>query len=182
MVSTILLFALCFSDGYAREPAAPDVFQVGMYGDDGRDIICVTGAAGATFDQMVWAWIPDDLGLAYITLRFSFPANLQLNGRPVFHDQVFDVIYTDYVSNTVEWNMLFNGCPSGWVKVFTQACTLLNGQPSLVEIQADHSMMRDCTFVLNDVVVLNELVLNDPECATVQAGAMAWSSVKSIYR
>ncbi len=181
-ICLILLFTTGLGGALAQDPPRTSVFQVGVYGDDARTVTCVSGSAGATFEQVVWAWVPDNLGLSYITLRFAFPPNLDQSRDPVFNDLVFQVIYTDYVNDTVEWNMLFNGCPSGWVWIFTQECELLDGQLSLIEIQAAHSMIRDCTFVLNDVEVLNQLVLNDPACATVPAATTAWGAVKSLYR
>ncbi len=166
---------------FAQQPLDPELFQVGVYADDARAIICVAGSPGAVFEQSLWAWVPQDLGLAYITIRFSFPTNLDLTSRPVFHDLVSNVIYSDYVGNTVEWNMLLNECPSGWVQIFTQECTLLDGEPSHIGILADDSMMRDCDFVLNDIRVLNELTVNEPGCATVSVEGVSWGWVKGFY-
>lgn len=180
MVITLLVVALsCMSGSVSGQS---DFFEVGVYGDDERGVTCVVGEPGETFHQMVWAWVPDDLGLAYITLRFHFPTNLDLSRRPVFNDLVSDVIFSDYVAGTVEWNMIFTGCPSGWVKVFSQECVLLDSQPGRIEIQAAHSMARDCQFVLNDVTILNELTVNDPACAMVSTPTTPWSVVKMMYR
>ena len=167
---------------FAQQPLDPDLFQVGIYADEARTVTCVAGEPGATFEQSLWAWVPQELGLAYITIRFRFPTNLDLTRRPVFHDLVSDVIYTDYASETVEWNMLLTECPSGWVRIFRQECALLDGEPSRIEILADNSMMRDCEFVLNDITVLNELTVNDPGCETVSVEGVSWGRVKALYR
>ena len=119
--------------------------------------------------------------MAYITIRFEFPANLDLSSRPVFNDLVSDVIYSDYVGHTVEWNMLLNECPSGWVRIFRQECEILDGEPARVGILADHSMMRDCAFVLNDISVLNELTGNEPGCGVVGVEGVGWGWLKSMY-
>ena len=162
--------------------AQSDRFEVGIYGDDERAIACVTAEVGAVFEQVVWAWVPDELGLAYITLRFDFPENLDFNIRPVFNDLVSGVIFSDYTGGTVEWNMIFDGCPSGWVKVFSQQCVVLAAEPARIIIQGADSMMRDCDFILNDVLVRNEFTINDPACETVSAVARPWRFVKSMYR
>ena len=167
---------------FAQPPLNPDLFQVGVYADAARTVTCVAGAPGALFEQSLWAWVPQDLGLVYITIRFDFPANLDLTSRPVFNDLVSMVIYTDYPHDTVEWNMVLTGCPSGWVRIFTQECELLDEEPSRIGVLADHSMMRDCTFVLNDIVVLNELTVNDPGCTEVPVEGVSWGGVKSLYR
>ena len=177
----VLLFA-GLGGASAAAPLSVDNFTVGIYGDDARAVTCVSGPPGSVFEQVVWAWVPDDLGLAYITLRFEFPENLDLSRRPVFHDLVTNVIYTDYSGGTVEWNMIFDECPSGWIKVFSQEFVLLDEQLSRIGILGANSMLRDCTFVLNDVIVLNELAVNDPDCPTVSAVTTTWSGVKSLYR
>ncbi|MEN8005869.1 MAG: hypothetical protein ABFS42_02595 [Candidatus Krumholzibacteriota bacterium] len=155
---------------------------VGLGGEPDRTITCVSGPPGATFEQVAWAWIPEELGLAYVTLRFVFPTNLDLTSRPVFHAQVSEVIFTEFVDGTSEWNMIFDGCPSGWVRIFTQECVLLDTQPSRIGIVGVRSMVRDCTtFVLNDVAVLNEIEVNDPACAVVSAETVTWGGIKSIF-
>ncbi len=179
----IFMIALLFA-GFGSA-SATDI-QVGIFGDVGgeidREITCVSGSPGARFEQVAWVRMPDELGLAYVTIRFSFPANLDLSSRPVFHDQVSNVIFTDFVDGTSEWNMVFAGCPSGWVKVFSQECVLLDEQPSRIGILGIRSMVRDCDFVLNDVTVLNEIEINDPECTTVSTAAVTWGGIKSIFR
>lgn len=184
-MKTIAMIALLLagpSNPSASALLSVDEFTVGVYGDDARTVTCVSGPPGSIFEMVVWAWVPDELGLAYITLRFDFPENLDLSHRPVFHDLVTNVIYSDYPEGTVEWNMLFDDCPSGWIKVFSQECVLLDEQLSRVGIRSANSMLRDCTFALNDVTVLNELAMNDPDCPTVSAVTSTWSSVKSMYR
>ncbi len=182
LVHAILVLVLGSASTFAQNPDVRELFQVGSYADDARTITCVSGEAGATFEHMVWAYVPDDLGLAYITLRFDFPANLDLaTYRPDFNDLVADVIITDFAGGSVEWNMIFTECPSGWVKVFTHEIVILDGELSRIEILSANSMLRDCTFILNDLNVLNELVVNDPDCPTVPTTATTWSDVKSLY-
>ena len=179
----IFMIAILFV-GFGRA-SATDI-QVGIFGDVGgeidREITCVSGLPGATFDQVAWVWVPDGLGLAYVTIRFLFPENLDLTSRPVFHDQVSNVIFTDFVDGTSEWNMVFADCPSGWIRISSQECVLLDAQPSRIGILGIHSMVRDCNFVLNDVTVLNEIEINDPECTTVSTATVTWGGIKSIFR
>lgn len=181
---TIYVFLLLLGpvSVFAQSPPNEDLFQVGIYTDDSRTISCISGPAGTVFEQSVWAWVPEALGSAYITLRFGFPDNIEWMGHPVFNDLVGNVIYTDYVEGTVEWNMLMVDCPSGWIKVFTQEGELLDTEISTIRILAEHSMVRDCTFVLNDVVVLEEFVVNDPGCTNVPVAQTNWDSLKSLYR
>lgn len=181
-IVAMLLFA-----GYCRvaggqPPPVPGLFQAGVFGDDDRTVTCISGQAGETFSQQLWAWVPDNLGLAYITVRFAFPANLDLSAHAVFNPLVMRVITTDYPGGTVEWNLLLADCPSGWIRIFEQRCTLLDDQPSAVRILAAHSMMRDCRFVLNDLTVLNDLQLNDPGCASSATDPTTWGGVKSRFR
>lgn len=184
-MKTIVMIVLLLSGlghAFAADRSPMNWFQAGIFGDDARVVTCVSGPPGSTSEQVVWVWVPDELGLAYVTLRFAFPENLDLSSRPVFHDLVTNVILTDYVDGTVEWNMLFDECPSGWVKIFSQEFVLLDDLPSRIEIHGVDSMVRDCTFVLNDVTVLNELTVNDPGCPPVSTANMIWSSLKSMYR
>jgi len=157
-------------------------FLVGVYGDENRSITCVTGSPGAQFEQVASVYVPNELGLAYVTLRFDFPANVDLIARPLFNDLVSQVVYTDFTDGTVEWNMLFRDCPSGWIQVFSQECVLLDDMPSRIQILGDRSLVRDCTFILHDVAVVNELSLNDPDCPNVPAVASTWGRLKSEYR
>ena len=158
-------------------------FQVGIYADDARSLTCVSGTAGEEFDQILWAYVPENLELAYLTIRFHFPDNLDLSSRPTFNPQIGTIIFTDYVMNTVEWNMIFTRCPLGWVKVFSQRCVLLDDQPSRIEILSAHSLARDCAFFnLNDVAVVNLFEVNDPECEKVPTAAQGWGTIKALYR
>jgi hypothetical protein len=67
-----------------------------------------------------WVWVPDDLGLGYITYRFDFPPNVSLTCLPVVPHEVLELIVTDFPDGTVEWNFIFSNCESGWVRIFTQ--------------------------------------------------------------
>jgi hypothetical protein len=182
-IGTVILLGLGGSGSHAlaQDPLNPQLFQVGGYADEDRTLTCVTGAAGTIFEHSLWVWVPENSGLAYITIRFRFPDNIDLNSHPVFNDLVTGVIYTDYPEGTVEWNMIIADCPSGWFKVFTQECVLLNDELSKLAILGEFSMMRDCTFILNDVVVLNELLLNDPACSGVPVEELSWDCLKSCF-
>ncbi len=177
-----LFLLLLPASGLAESPKTEDVFQAGIYTDDSRTMSCISGPAGTEFEFSVWAWVPEDLGTAYITLRFGFPENVGWVDHPVFSDLVGNVIYTDYVGGTVEWNMLMLDCPSGWIKVFTRQAEILDTEISTIRILSEFSMVRDCNFVLNDLVVLEEFALNDPACTNVPVAQTSWDSVKSQYR
>lgn len=181
-VFCLAVLVFVFGTTVAQEPLNPGFFQVGEYADESRTLTCISGSQGDVFSRFFWAWVPADLGLAYITLRFNFPDNIDLSNRPVFHENIGEVIITEFTGGTIEWNMLVANCPSGWIKIFTQEVELLNAEPSTIEILGENSMMRDCTFILNDVAILNELVLNDQNCSTVPVAKTAWCRVKSFYR
>lgn len=166
----------------AQAPPHPDLFQVGVYADMSHSLTCFSGAAGDSFEQVVWAWVPDSLGLAYITLRFDFPDNVAFGPRPLFNDLVSNLIITLYNDGSSEWNLIIDDCPSGWVWILTREGVLLDDRPSCIAIQQDHSMMRDCTFILNDLTVLDELALNDPACGSVPDRDLAWGAAKCLYR
>ena len=180
----LALFMVCGCVGMAmaQPPNDAGLFQAGIFGDEARTVTCISGQAGATFSEELWAWVPDDLGLAYITLRFDFPDNLDLSAHPAFNPAISNTIITRYPGGTVEWNLVFADCPSGWILVFDQPCRLLDDQPTEIRILDGYSMMRDCRFVLNALVVLNNFDLNDPGCATVSARSMSWGALKSLHR
>jgi len=177
----LLWFQFTGTPARAQEPLNPHLFQIGGYANEARSIYCVSGPAGTIFEQYIWAWVPENFGLAYITIRFNFPANLDLSSHPIFNDLVTDVIYTDYPEGTVEWNMIIADCPSGWVKIFTQEYQMSDEEAAQISILGEFSMMRDCTFILNDVVVMNELLLNDPACPTVPVVDLSWDCFKSYF-
>ena len=166
----------------AQLPQRQDEFFAGVYADESRAMYCISGPTGSRFEMFVWAWVPLEAGLTYVTLRFDFPSNLALDGRAVFNDLVTDVIVVDYEDGTVEWTMLFSECPSGWIELFRQGCVILDESRSEVRIEGDHSMMRDCSFTLNGLEVLNNLAVNDPGCMFVPVDAVAWGALKSIFR
>ena len=72
-ILTVILFPVWFAGAGAID------IQLGIYGDDDRNISCVTGSAGDSFEQVAWVRIPDGLGLAYVAYRFEFPANIYLS-------------------------------------------------------------------------------------------------------
>ena len=166
----------------AAGPACAEEFRVGVYGDETRSVDCFVGAAGDTFMMFAWAWVPEARGTAYVTLRFDFPSNIEFPALPVFNPLAGEVIVTDFADGTVEWNILFAGCPSGWVRIFQQECVLRNFEPSLIRIVAGRSMVRDCGFILNDVLVAGEMALNDPLCGGVPEWRSSWGGLKVLYR
>ena len=184
MARLVLAFLLAAFPGTVSAAGEPGMasFPVGVYGDDARLVTCVTGPPGTTFHQMAWVNVPNDLGLGYITLRFDLPANVDLTTRPVFHDLVSYVVFTDFADGSVEWNMLFEDCPSGWIRVYSQECTILDDEFSRIGIRGDVSLARDCDFVLNDVRVLNQLTINDPDCPPLAAEPVGWGGLKCTYR
>lgn len=176
------LFLTALGPPAAAQPEAGNGFLVGIYADQTRSVTCVTGPPGDVFEQTAWVYVPNDRGLAYVTLRLEFPPNIDVGNRPVFHDLVSHVIFTDFADGTVEWNMLFNDCPSGWIRIFTQECEFLDDQMSTIGILGDRSLARDCTFVLNGVDVVNELSVNDPGCPAVPVATTSWGGLKGSYR
>lgn len=178
----VLLLALTAGPAGGGEAAPASLFQVGIYGDDARQVACVAGPAGALLRQVAWAWVPGDLGLAYVTLRLDVPPNLEPRGHPAFDAAVTRWIVADYPDGTVEWTLLFAGCPSGWIRLWSQEFAPLDAQPARFGIRAEYSMIRDCAFVLNEVDVVNELTVNDPRCGRVPASGPTWGSLKRRYR
>lgn len=166
----------------AQGPPRPDEFFAGVYADRSRTKDCISGPAGASFDIYAWGWVPLDAGLTYVTLRFDFPANIELSGRPALNGLITEMITIDYDDGTSEWTMLFSECPSGWIELFSQETVILGTSRSDVLIAGDHSMMRDCDFVLNGLEVLGGLAINDPGCALVPVGFSGWGAIKSIFR
>ena len=182
MRALILLLLLTAGLARAQDPPRPDLFYLGVFADEARAVDCVTGPVGATFTQVGWAWAPPDRGLAYVTYRFEFPANLDLTRRPELHPLVAELIITPYGDGTSEWNFVFAECVGGWVRVFAQECTITSTAPGTVRTVAHHSMIRDCDWVLNDVEILGDLRVNEPGCGTVPATAASWGTVRSLYR
>jgi hypothetical protein len=133
-------------------------------------------------EQHVWAWIPEDTGLVYITLRFDFPPNLNLTSRPTFHELLTELVVSEYSDGTTEWNMLFVECPSGWLEIFTRTCVIIDRHPAVIRIAGEHSMVRDCGFILNDIEVLSDLRINDSECDQISSRGVTWGGMKELFR
>lgn len=180
--AVLLIVALGITSAHAQPPDDPSRFQLGIWADGQRASSCVTGPPGATFDLAAFGWVPGDLGLAYITFRFDFPANVDLSGPRTFHPDVLDVIITDFADGTQEWNLLVTACHSGWVWIFTQEVALLDEQTSHIGIVADRCWMRDCDFTLNEVGLLSEIGVNDPGCGGVPAARSTWGALKGLFR
>jgi hypothetical protein len=175
--------AVAFSAiAHAQPPPDPSHFQLGVWTDDTRSSGCVEVSPGVEFTMHAWCWVPDELGLSYVTYRFEFPDNVALKGPPVLSREVADLIVTEFADGTREWNLIFTGCPSGWVKVFTQDCEALDEQPAVIDIVEDPCWMRDCTFVLNRVRVLGVVGVNDPECGEVSLRETTWGALKGLFR
>lgn len=174
----VFLVAILIADGALVR--AQD-FQVGIYADEIREITCVTGQADQAFEEIIWAWVPPELELAYLTLRFRHEGNLDLSSHPEWNPDITQVIITDYPEETVEWNLIFANCPAGWVRVFSQTCILLDDQPGQLAILPEHSLARDCFFELHPVQNLNDLLLNDPECTDVRPNPLSLGSLKACY-
>lgn len=167
---------------FAQPPEDPSLFQLGIWADDTRSSGCVEVPPGGNFTIHAWGWVPDDLGLGYITYRFDFPENVTLVGAPSLSRDVTDLIVTDFADGTQEWNLLVTGCPSGWVKVFSQECQAADDQPAVIDVVEDPCWMRDCTFVLNKVRVLGVVGVNDPACGGVANSGATWGGVKAVFR
>ena len=177
-------YALCilaFVPLLATAPARAEAYRVGIYGDGDREVSCVSGSVGDSFEQVVWAFVPDDAGLVYLTLRLDFPENISLARNAIFHDQVFDVIYTDFAGGTVEWNLFLRECPSGWIEVYRHEFTLLDEESSRIRILGAHSWIRDCGFMLNQVETTSALGVNEANCGTVPTVATDWGVLKTHF-
>jgi hypothetical protein len=155
-----------------------DAYSAGIF-CDGPDSTCFTGVG--SFDQFAWVRTPGDVGLVYVTLRISFPDNLDVRAAPQFDPRVLQFIKTDYPDGTEEWHMVVEGCPTGWIRVFRQRVTLLDDQPSSVVLHGGDSWIRDCNFDLLRVSVTNNLVLNDPACGVVDTTPGSWSALKARW-
>lgn len=182
ITSLILLLSVLCGSAAAQVPPGPDEFFAGVFADDARTMNCVSGPAGSSFDIYAFAWVPPGSGLTYVTLRFDFPENIEMAVRPLFNELVIEVIVIDYDDGTVEWTMLFSECPSGWIELFRQRAGILDAARSDLLISEDNSMIRDCDFVLNDIVVLGGFAVNDPGCTFVSTDAASWGAVKSLFR
>jgi hypothetical protein len=179
---TLFLLLMQFGIARAQPPADPAQYQAGVFGDESRAVSCVSGPPGADFQEEVWAWMPGDPGLAYVTLRFTHPPQIDTSARPIFHDLVTRVIVTEFADGTSEWNLVMTGCPIGWINLFSRRCVILEETPCRIGIRGMHSMMRDCGFILHQPVeVLGELMVNEPGCETVPGGSRAWGALKASY-
>jgi hypothetical protein len=166
----------------AQPPPDPSAFYAGIYADSARSADCFKGQAGTNFDQFVWAWVPEELGVTYLTYRFVFPANLDLTRRPIFNDLVSRLIIVDFGHGGIEWTVFFDGCPTGWILVFRQTCTILDDTESEIRITEKYSLSRDCDFVLGGLGVLNNLSINEPGCSFTPTRTSTWGAIKSYYK
>lgn len=157
-------------------------FEVGVFADTEHTLSCLPFGGPAERQMVLWAHLPPDEGLAYVTVRFRFPDNLRFSHPPELHPAARFFIETPFPGGSEEWNIVFDGCPGDWVPVLARAFELLDGEPSVITIAAEHSMLRDCDFTLNDVLVISELSLNDPECQEVSAAPRTWGGLKARYR
>ena len=157
--------------------AAEEDFLVSVHADAARTVSCVEGGAGDALGFVVSAQLPEDRGAIYVTLRFDFPENIRLVGRPVLPPNAVDVIVTEFVDG-VEWNVFFIDCPTGWFEVVRQDFEVLDRTPTRIAVEHAHSLVRDCDLVLHDVRPGDVLGINDPRCGGVSTQRSSWSSLK----
>ena len=155
---------------------------MGVYADSARSVECVGGSPGTDFRQYVWAWIPDGAGASYLTIRFRFPGNVAFVERPVLNEIVSDLIIADYGSGGVEWNFILSGCPTGWLLLFRQDCTILAEDASEIVISGEFSLARNCDFELDGMGVLNNLRVDTATCTPSPVERSTWGAIKEIYR
>ena len=165
----------------AQPPPDPTTFQAGVYADSARTLDCVGGPAGTAFLQYVWAWSPAGAGATYLTIRFRFPDNVGFAGRPVLNGLVTNLIISDYGSGGVEWNFILSGCPTGWILLFGQDCTILAGEASEIVISGEFSLARNCDFELEEMSVLNDLGVNSGGCTPSPTARSSWGAIKKRY-
>lgn len=163
-------------------PARAQTHLVAGYADAARSSGCAEAAPGTFVTHHGFAWVPEDQGMAYVTFRLEVPPNLAPRGAPRTGAAVSDLIVTPFADGSWEWNLLVTGCPPGWVAAFAQDYEVLDAQPAELGIRAAGSMLRDCTFVLNDVAVVSRLAVNLPGCGDVSAGPVTWGCLKARYR
>ncbi|MBN2072131.1 MAG: hypothetical protein JW814_11810 [Candidatus Krumholzibacteriota bacterium] len=164
----------------AQLPPNPSEFYVGTWADEAHLESVVCGDTGTVFQLYTMAWIPSGSGLNYITLRFDFPGCLDGSARPVFSEYYLKLIVVDYGTGGTEWTVLFDQCPSGWVLVFRQDIMIIDPDQCGVIIAGEHSLARDCDFVLRDLTVLNDLSINGPGCDPTPTGNGTWGRIKCL--
>ena len=179
LAAALVLAILCIS---LPNPLRAEACRVGAWLDSGRTATCVTGGPGTVFRQEAFAYAPEPAGLAYVTFRLRFPPNIEIVGRPQLSDHVSGTVFTSFADGTEEWNFIVTGCPAGWVPIFGLDCRILDTEPALMEIRATGSLLRDCTFVLNGVVVQAEVRVNDPDCDPLPLRGTTWAGLKALYR
>jgi hypothetical protein len=178
----LLALALLWAAGSAAQPPPdPAIFQAGVYADSARTVECVGGPPGTVFGQYVWAWSPAGAGATYLTIRFRFPVNVGFAGRPVLNGLVTNLIISDYGSGGVEWNFILSGCPTGWILLFHQDCTILAGDASEIVISGEFSLARNCDFELEVISVLNNLRVETEACTPTPVTHSSWGAIKDMY-
>ncbi len=165
----------------AQPPPDPAIFQAGVYADSARTLECVGGPAGTNFRQYVWAWSPTGAGATYLTIRFRFPENVGFLERPVLNGLVTNLIITDYGPGGVEWNFILSGCPTGWILLFGQDCTILDGDASEIGVSGEFSLARNCDFELEGISVLNNLRVDTEACTPTPVERSTWGAIKDMY-
>jgi hypothetical protein len=183
MVTGLYVVALLWvSDTAAQPPPDPSLFQAGVYADSARTIECVGGPPGTDFRQYVWAWSPAGTGASYLTIRFQFPDNVGFSERPVLNDLVTNLIVSDYGIGGVEWNFILSDCPTGWILLFQQDCTILTGDASEIVIAGEFSLARNCGFELEGMSVLNNLQVETEVCKPTSVERSTWGAIKEVYK
>jgi hypothetical protein len=166
----------------AQVPPDPGLYAAGVYADYFRFAGCINGPAGSGFEHYVWAWVPNDSGLNYLTLRLAFPDNIDLSRKPVFNDDIIHLEVLDFGAGEIEWTALFDQCPVGWVWICRQECIFMDSETSSIMIIEQYSLARNCQFVIHDIYVLNNLEINDPNCTFVSHGVSSWGAIKRLYQ
>jgi len=95
---------------------------------------------------------------------------------------VTNLIITDYGLGGVEWNFILSGCPTGWILLFHQDCTILAGEASEIVMSGEFSLARNCDFELDGMGVLNNLRVDTATCTPSPVERSTWGAIKEIYR
>lgn len=178
----LIVVSLPVRESSAQLPPDPDLFYSGVWADEARSLRYACSGTDTIIEICVWAWVPFDEGLNYITLRMIYPPAIFEGSRPVFGEFFSELIVVDYGSGGKEWTLIFDQCPSQWVLVFMQPAAFSGVEETSISITGNHSLARDCGFVLRDMNVLNNLSINGPSCDIVSTDDATWGAVKRLLR
>jgi hypothetical protein len=175
---TVISLSICESS--AQLPINQDLLYSGVWADESRSSGTTCSESDTIIDIFIWAWVPQDAGLNYITLRMIYPPGIFEGSRPEFNEFFSELIIVDYGSGGKEWTLLFNQCPSQWVLLFRQAVTVSGTGEISISITGEHSLARDCDFVLQNMNVLNNMSINGPSCDVVSTDQATWGTIKRL--